>query len=67
MRDGQTISEPARVDSFLVSNTFGKFLYALDQCCSTDTLVNGYVEVKRIAGDISPSLMAERIQDLERD
>ena len=57
-RDGKIISEPARQDSFLVSNTFGKFLYALNQCCSTDTLVKDYVEVKRIAGDISPSLMA---------
>ena len=57
-RDGPTISEPARVDSFLVSNTFGKFLYALGQCCSNDTLVNGYVEVKQNAGDISPSLIA---------
>jgi hypothetical protein len=58
MRDGQTITEPARIDSFQVSNTFGKFLHALDKCCSTDTLVSDYVEVKRIAGDISPSLMA---------
>ena len=64
-RDGKIISEPARTDSFLVSNTFGKFLYALDQCCSTDTLVNDYVEVKRIAGDISPSLMAGAYSDFE--
>ena len=57
MRDNQTVSEP-RIDSSLHSNTFGKFLYALDHCCSTDTLINEYVEVKQIAGDISPSLIA---------
>lgn len=57
-RGGKIISEPTRIDSFLVSNTFGKFLYALDQCCSKDTLVTDYVEVKRFVGDISPSLMA---------
>lgn len=57
-RDGQFEIEPMERDSFLMSNTFGKYLYALEQCCASDPLVYDYVEVKHSVGDISPSLMA---------
>jgi hypothetical protein len=57
-RDGQTVTEPMERDSFLISNTMGKYLYALDQCCSYDPIIYEYLDAMRMAGDISPSLMA---------
>lgn len=56
--EGKTTTEPLERDNFLVSNNLGKFVYALDQCCSSDTIVYNYVEVKQRVGDISPSIMA---------
>jgi hypothetical protein len=52
------VQEPIERDSVLSFNRYGKYLYALDQCCSSDTLIAEYVDVKWDVGDLSPILMA---------
>lgn len=58
-RNGQVVNEPLEQDSSLSFNTWGKYLYALNQCCSSDTLVSRFVEAVQGMGDVSPFLAAK--------
>lgn len=40
-------------------NRSGLYLYALNKCAQTDTLVQDYVNAKELAGDISPFIMVD--------
>jgi hypothetical protein len=56
-------------NNLLLTNEKGEFLYGLAKFANNDSNVHEYVEVKLIAGDISPSLVAfaflSQIKDFE--
>ena len=56
-------------NNLLMTNEKGEFLYGLAKFANNDSIVHEYVEVKLIAGDISPSLVASaflsQIKDFE--
>lgn len=47
----------ARMDSNLSFNVYGQFLYALAKHTENDVAIQNYVEARREAGDLSPSLL----------
>lgn len=47
----------ARMDSNLSFNVYGQFLYALAKHTENDAAIQNYVEARREAGDLSPSLL----------
>lgn len=47
----------AKMDSNLSFNVYGKFLYGLAENTKNDIAIQNYVEARREAGDLSPSLL----------
>ncbi|MCT4625204.1 MAG: hypothetical protein N4A46_16395 [Schleiferiaceae bacterium] len=45
-------------DSILSFNTWGKYLFALNQSCSSDASITEYTDVKALTSDISTALVA---------
>lgn len=56
-RNGNVI-EPLERDSALYFNRLGDYIYALNECCESDTLVKEYINIKLDIGEISLSSMA---------
>ncbi len=51
----------------LTTNVNGEFLYGLAKYANNDSIVQGYVEVKIIAGDISPNIVASALLTQTQD
>jgi hypothetical protein len=56
-----------RMRNSLHFNSYGQYLYALTKYTLNDTIIQGYVDVKILVGDISPALIASGLLSQEID